>query len=500
MLALNHWINGREVPFDAEATTITVSNPATGETIATGADATQAQVDEAIASAREAQVEWAETSLAVRSRVMYTMRQLLIEHADELAEIIVREGGKTHGDGLGEIARGRETVEFATSVAAHLRGGFTTQAATGIDVHTLRQPVGVVAGICPFNFPIMVPMWMHPLALAAGNAFVLKPASPVPSASLAIAKLYQEAGLPDGLFQVVLGDQPVVEQLLNHPGIDAISFVGSTRVARIVSSTGTAAGKRVQALGGANNHAIVMPDADLDFAAKQVASGAFGAAGQRCMALPLAVVVGDVADDFIARVAARADELVVGAGTDPASELGPVISAKALERITGLVADAESRGAVLVRDGRGFTPDDPKLADGFWLGPTIVDKLPTDSPLYEQEVFGPVLGIVRAESYEEAIRIMNASPYGNGAAIFTSDGGTAREFTRQAQAGMVGVNIPIPVPVGYYSFGGWKDSLLGDVKIHGPQGLSFYTKEKVVTTRWPSGQQAQASLNFVETK
>jgi len=343
----------------------------------------------------------------------------------------------------------------------------------------------VVAGICPFNFPAMVPMWMHPVALATGNAFVLKVASVVPSASLLIARLYKEAGLPDGLFNVVAGDRGLVSEILTHPGIDAISFVGSTPVAHIVQDTGVAHGKRVQALGGANNHAIVMPDADVEFAAQHISAGAFGAAGQRCMALPVIVAVGGIEDKLIPAIKERAERIVVGPGTDPASEMGPVITRSSQERITGWINEAEARGATVVLDGRGYRPEGEEYADGFWLGPTILDNVDRDLSVYCEEVFGPVLVVIRAQTYEEAIEIVNSSEFGNGSAIFTSDGDTARHFVVDVEAGMVGVNVPIPVPVAYYSFGGWKESLLGDVHIHGPEGVRFYTKAKVVTTRWP---------------
>lgn len=499
-ITMPHWINGAEYIED-DAVALPIDNPATGEVIGYVAEASRATLDKAVAGAREAQKKWGAESLAKRTRVMYNFRQLLIDNQDAIADIIVREGGKTRGDALGEIARGLEIVEFACGIHNALKGDFTSQAATGVDIHTIRQAVGVVAGICPFNFPMMVPMWMHPMALATGNAFVLKPATPVPTASLFVAKLYQQAGLPDGLFQVVCGDRLVVEGILEHPGIDAISFVGSTPVAQIISSVGTANGKRVQALGGANNHAIVMPDANFDFAAQHIVSGAFGAAGQRCMALPVVVAVGDAADPLIERVRARAQALHVGPGKDPVNELGPVISKASRDRIFSWIDDAEAKGATVVLDGRGFLPDDEETRDGNWVGPTIVDRVGADVELYCKEVFGPVLVVMRADSYEDAIALVNSSPFGNGSAIFTESGDTARRFTLDVQTGMVGVNVPIPVPVGYYSFGGWKASLLGDIKIHGAEGVAFYTKQKVITTRWAgASQHGQIGLDFVATK
>lgn len=496
-ITMPHWINGAEVR-EAGVTPIPIDNPATGEVIGQIAEASAKVLDDAVAGARKAQQVWARESLAKRTKVMYNFRQLLMDNADQIAEIIVAEGGKTKGDALGEIARGLEIVEFACGIQNALKGDFTSQAATGVDIHTIRQPVGVVAGICPFNFPMMVPMWMHPMALATGNAFILKPATPVPSASLFVARLYQQAGLPDGLFQVVCGDKPVVEGILAHPGIDAISFVGSTPVARIISSVGTANGKRVQALGGANNHAIVMPDANLDFATGHIISGAFGAAGQRCMALPVVVAVGGIGDALVEKVLEQATTLKIGRGTEADSDLGPVISAASRDRIFSWIDDAEARGAKVILDGRGKLPVDEALAHGNWVGPTIVDQVGRDADLYCKEVFGPVLVIMRVDTYEEAVELINSGQFGNGSAIFTESGAVARQFTLDVEAGMVGVNVPIPVPVGYYSFGGWKGSLLGDVKIHGAEGVNFYTKAKVITTRW-AGQPA-AGLDFVATK
>nr|WP_255443771.1 CoA-acylating methylmalonate-semialdehyde dehydrogenase [Tessaracoccus sp. MC1679] len=495
-----HWIDGAEY-FEEGVEVLPIDNPATGEVIGGVAEASTELIDRAIASARAAQKIWGRASLAKRSRVMFNFRQLLIERQDDLADVIVREGGKTRGDALGEIARGLEIVEFACGIQNALKGEHTVEAATGVDVHTLRQAVGVVGAIVPFNFPMMVPMWMHPMALATGNAVILKPATPVPSVSLMVAKLYKEAGLPDGLFQVVCGDKQVVSHILDHPGIDAVSFVGSTPVAKIVASRCAASGKRFQALGGANNHAIVMPDANLDFAAQHIVSGAFGAAGQRCMALPVVVAVGDAHDALIEKVKARAEVLKVGPGSDPANELGPVISSKSRERILSWINDAEAKGANVVLDGRGFSSEVEGTANGNWVGPTIVDNVPLETQLYCEEVFGPVLVVVKTDTYEEAIEIVNSSAFGNGSAIFTENGQVARQFQLDVNAGMVGINVPIPVPVGYYSFGGWKNSLLGDHKIHGQEGVNFYTRTKVVTTRWAgSGSHGKIGLDFVATK
>ena len=483
MKKLSHWVDG--APYLGEPNLfIDIENPGIGEVIAQIPEASEADLNHAVEVATRAQKKWARTSLSRRTRVMFRMRELLNENMDRLAKAVVEEHGKNYSDAIGEIERGRETLDFACGIASALKGSFTSDASTGIDVYDIRQPVGVVAGICPFNFPVMVPMWMHPIALATGNAFILKPASPAPSASLLIAELYKEAGLPDGLFNVVAGDVPTVNAILEHPGIAAVSFVGSTPVARIIQQKAIANGKRVQALGGANNHAIVMPDADLDFAASHLSAAAFGAAGERCMALPVVVAVGGIGTELAEKVAEKARTINVGYGMDDNIDMGPVISASAKDRIVGLIDDAESRGAKVVLDGRPLVIEGKE--GGHYLGPTILSEVPLDAPAYHQEVFGPVLVIVSADSYAEAIALINSSPFGNGSAIFTNDGGVARRFTLDVQAGMVGVNVPIPTPVAYYSFGGWKGSLMGDMHIHGPEGVRFYTRLKTMTTRWPS--------------
>ena len=493
MKTIEHWIDGS--PYTgAPAGRIPVENPGTGEVEAELLQASAADLDHAVEMARRAQKEWAKVSLAKRVAIMFRMRQLVLDHQDEMAELIVAEHGKNYSDAIGEIQRGRETLDFATAINVALKGEFSSGISTGVDIHTLRQPVGVVAGICPFNFPAMVPMWMHPLAVATGNAFILKPASPTPSAAMLTARLYKEAGLPDGVFNVVAGNRDIVSSILEHPGIDAISFVGSTPVAHIIQNTGITHGKRVQALGGANNHAIVMPDSDLDFAAQHISAAAFGAAGERCMALPVVVAVGGIGPDLAQRVKAHAQAIKVGYGMDEGVEMGPVIDAKAKSRITGLIGDAEKRGADVVLDGRPLVI--PGHENGHFLGPTIIDAVPLDAPVYTEEVFGPVLTIVHADTYDDAMRIVNSSPFGNGSAIFTNDGGVARRFTLNTEAGMVGVNVPIPTPVAYYSFGGWKESLLGDTHIHGPEGVKFYTRAKAITTRWPSEKTYAATMSF----
>lgn len=491
---LQHWING-EYASGKPAGEIKIEDPALGEVIATIPSASSEDLDEAVKIAQKAQKEWAKISLAKRVDIMFKMRHLVLENQDKMARLIVQEHGKNYSDAIGEIQRGRETLDFACGINANMKGEHSYQISTGVDIFTVRQPVGVVAGICPFNFPAMVPMWMHPLAIATGNAIIIKPASATPSAALFTGELYKQAGLPDGLYQVLTGNRDLVTSILEHPGIDAISFVGSTPVAHIVQDTGVAHGKRVQALGGANNHAIVMPDADIDFAAKHISAAAFGAAGERCMALPVVVAVGSAGEKLAEKVKAHANQIHVDQGMAQGCEMGPVIDKKAQERIEGLITDAEERGATIVRDGRGFRPEG--YPNGYFVGPTIIDNCPKDAPAYYEEIFGPVLVITRADSYEEAIEIVNSSPFGNGSAIFTNDGGVARKFTLEVEAGMVGVNVPIPTPVAYYSFGGWKDSLLGDTHIHGPEGVKFYTKAKAITTRWPSESgHYEATMSF----
>ena len=491
---LQHWING-EYAQGKPSGEIKIEDPALGEVVATVPSASSEDLDHAVEIAKKAQKEWAKLSLAKRVDIMFKMRHLVLENQDKMAQLIVQEHGKNYSDAIGEIQRGRETLDYACGINANMKGEHSYQISTGVDIFTVRQPVGVVAGICPFNFPAMVPMWMHPLAIATGNAIIIKPASSTPSAALLTGELYKQAGLPDGIYQVLTGNRNLVTSILEHPGIDAISFVGSTPVAHIVQNTGVAHGKRVQALGGANNHAIVMPDADIDFAAKHISAAAFGAAGERCMALPVVVAVGSAGEKLAEKVKAHADKIHVDQGMVEGCEMGPVIDKKAQERIEGLITDAEERGATIVRDGRGFRPEG--YPNGYFVGPTIIDNCPKDAPAYYEEIFGPVLVITRADTYEEAIEIVNSAPFGTGSAIFTNDGGVARKFTLEVEAGMVGVNVPIPTPVAYYSFGGWKDSLLGDTHIHGPEGVKFYTKAKAITTRWPSESgHYEATMSF----
>lgn len=486
-----HWIAGQRRDQNSSRMA-QVRNPATGEVTGNVPLASGDDVGEAVRSARAAAREWRSASLARRTSVLFAMRQLLTENADELAAIVTAEHGKVHADALGEIARGIENVEYASGVAQLLKGGFSEQAATGVDVYSIRQPLGVVAGITPFNFPVMVPLWMCANAIACGNAFILKPSEKDPSASLFLAELWQRAGLPDGVFTVLQGDREAVEGLIEHPDVAALSFVGSTPVAKAIYEAGTARGKRVQALGGAKNHALVLPDADLDTAADALVSAAYGAAGERCMALSVAVAVGDVADGLVRAVAERLPGLVIGNGADAGTDMGPLISAEHRERVSGYIDQGEAAGATLVVDGRNRPIPDR----GYYLGPTLFDRVQTEMTIYRDEIFGPVLAVVRVDTYDEGLELINANPYANGTAIFTRDGGAARRFQYEVEVGMVGINVPIPVPVAYYSFGGWKASLFGDTHMYGPEGVNFYTRGKVVTSRWPEPATSRIDLGF----
>ena len=491
---VNHWINGKET-VGSTGLTQPIYNPSTGKISGHVALGDADTVAEAVAAAAAAQKSWGRVSLAKRTAILFRMRELMLAHDLELARIISAEHGKTVEDARGEIARGRETIEFVCGINQASKTEFSADASTGVDVHNLRQPLGVVAGITPFNFPAMVPLWMHPVAIAAGNAFILKPSERDPSASIFIAKLYQEAGLPDGVFNVVNGGKATVDAILEDAGIAAVSFVGSTPIAQYVQQKAIANGKRAQALGGANNHAIVMPDANIGFAASQISSGAFGSAGERCMALPVVVVVGDAAEPLIAALKLEAEKLKVGPGHSADTDMGPVITPASRQRVIDFTTEAIDAGARAIVDGRGLVVEG--FENGFYVGPTILDNVTTDLRAYKDEVFGPLLVVMRVDTYEAAIELVNSSPFGNGAAIFTSSGELARQFSIEVEAGMVGINVPIPVPVGYFSFGGWKDSLFGDHNAHGPEGLRFYTKAKVVTTRWPhQATAAAASMNF----
>jgi malonate-semialdehyde dehydrogenase (acetylating) / methylmalonate-semialdehyde dehydrogenase len=490
-----HWIDGRVHP-GTSGRTAPVFNPATGVETGLVDLASAAEVDAAVRSAVTAAAAWRTSSLSKRAAVLFAFRQLLQERADDLADVITAEHGKVHSDALGEIARGLENVEFAAGVPHLLKGGFSEQAATDVDVYSIRQPLGVVAGITPFNFPAMVPLWMCANAIACGNAFVLKPSEKDPSAALLLAELWQQAGLPDGVFTVVQGDREAVDALLHHPDVKAVSFVGSTPVAQRIYEVGTAQGKRVQALGGAKNHALVLPDADLDLAADAIVSAAYGSAGERCMALSVAVAVGDVADGLVEALAVRLPKLVVGDGAAPGTDMGPLITAEHRDRVADYVAAGEEAGATVVVDGRTA----PLPEQGFFLGASLIDHVTPEMTVYRDEIFGPVLAVVRVESFDEGVALINNNPFANGTAIFTRDGGAARRFQFQVEVGMVGINVPIPVPVAYYSFGGWKASLFGDTHMYGPEGINFYTRGKVVTSRWPDPASSTIDLGFPRTR
>ena len=491
-----HWIDGAPVSGPDGARTGPVFNPATGAPTGEVPLASSAEVDAAVRSARLAATEWRHSSLSRRSAVLFAFRELLHARTPQLAAIITAEHGKTLTDAEGEIARGLENVEFATGIPQLMKGGYSEQVSGGVDVYSIRQPLGVVAGITPFNFPVMVPLWMCASAIACGNAFVLKPSEKDPSAALFLAHLWKEAGLPDGVFTVLHGDAETVESLLAHPDIAAVSFVGSTPVARHIHQTATGSGKRAQALGGAKNHMMVLPDADIDLAADAAVSAAYGSAGERCMAISVAVAVGDAGDALVGAIASRLPKLRIGAGTDPDTDMGPLISQAHRDRVAGYIAAGAASGATVVVDGR----DADVPADGFFLGVCLLDRVTAAMTVYTDEIFGPVLCVVRAQTYAEALELINSNEFGNGTAIFTRDGGAARAFQYDVEVGMVGINVPIPVPVAYYSFGGWKASLFGDAHMYGPDGIAFYTRGKVVTSRWPDPATSTVDLGFPRTR
>jgi malonate-semialdehyde dehydrogenase (acetylating)/methylmalonate-semialdehyde dehydrogenase len=493
---VSHWINGRPVAATSGRTGA-LTNPATGEIIAEVGFASAEDVDRAVAAAKAAFFEWRSTPLSRRAEVMFLLRDLIAQNRDRLAGIISLENGKTIADALGEVARGLENVEFACGIPNLLKGGYTEQASRGVDVYQIRQPLGVVAGITPFNFPVMVPLWMLSTAVASGNAFILKPSEKVPSASVYLAELAKEAGIPDGVLNLVNGDKVAVDRLLEHPDIKAISFVGSTPVARHIYETATRNGKRVQALGGAKNHMLVLPDADITMAADAAVSAAYGAAGERCMAISVVLAVGAVADPLIAAIRERVARIKVGPASEPASEMGPLISREHRDRVAACLDTAVAEGATLSIDGRL----DPAIrANGFFLGPSLIDNAMPGMHCYDHEIFGPVLSVVRVATYAEALRLINENPYGNGTAIFTQNGGAARQFQFDVEIGMVGINVPIPVPVSYYSFGGWKSSLFGDLHMYGPEGVQFYTRSKVVTSRWPDPGASKVDLGVPQVR
>ena len=487
-----HWIGGGEHVGSGERTA-PVFDPALGVVAKNVSLANTATIDAAIASAKAAYPAWRDLSLTRRQAVLFKFRELLDSRKGELAEIITAEHGKVLSDALGEISRGQEVVEFATGLAHHLKGEYSEQVSTGIDVYSLRQPLGVVGIISPFNFPAMVPMWFFPIAIAAGNTVVLKPSEKDPSAAIWLAELWKEAGLPDGVFTVLQGDKEAVDGLLTHPDVKAISFVGSTPIARYVYETGTANGKRVQALGGAKNHMLVLPDADLDLVADSAINAGFGSAGERCMAISVVVAVEPVADSLIEKITERMSTLTIGDGRR-SCDMGPLITEQHRDKVASYIDIAQEDGATVVVDGRGITVDGDE--NGFWLGPTLLDRVPTSSKAYTEEIFGPVLAVVRVPSYEAGVELINAGAFGNGTAIFTNDGGAARRFQNEIEVGMIGINVPIPVPVATFSFGGWKDSLFGDTKAHGAEGVRFFTQQKAVTSRWLDPSHGGINLGF----
>jgi len=487
-----HWMNN--TAFDGTAgQKMPVTNPASGEVtgeVVLGSVADARAVIDAAAAAFPA---WRDTSLAKRTAILFKFRELLNERKGELAEIITSEHGKVVSDALGEVSRGQEVVEFACGIPHLLKGGFTENASTKVDVYSIRQPLGPVAVISPFNFPAMVPMWFFPIAIAAGNTVVLKPSEKDPSASLWLAALWAEAGLPAGVFNVLQGDKTVVDELLTNPAIKSVSFVGSTPIAQYVYTTATAAGKRVQALGGAKNHAVILPDADLDLAADAMVNAGFGSAGERCMAISACVAVGPIADDLIAKITERTTGLKIGDGTKD-SDMGPLVTKAHRDKVASYIDAGEADGAKIVVDGRGVQADGS--AEGFWLGPTLIDHVTPEMSVYTDEIFGPVLSVVRVQTYDQALELINNNPYGNGTAIFTNDGGAARRFQNEVEVGMIGINVPIPVPMAYYSFGGWKASLFGDTHAHGTEGVHFFTRAKAITSRWLDPSHGGIELGF----
>ncbi len=496
--AVHHWIGGRIVE-GASGRRGPVYDPATGRLAREVDFATADEVGAAVAAAKAAFPGWRALSLSKRTEILFRIRNLVETHRKDIAAHLTAEHGKVPSDALGEIARGLENLEFACGIPNLLKGGFTEQASTGVDVFQIRQPLGVVAGITPFNFPAMVPMWMFGNAIACGNTFVLKPSEKDPSASMFLAELLHEAGVPDGVFNVVHGDKVAVDAILEHPDIAAVSFVGSTPIARYIYETGTKKGKRVQALGGAKNHMIVLPDADIDMAADAAVSAGYGSAGERCMAIATVVAVGSVADPLVEAIKARLPKIKVGPGSDPEAEMGPLVTRQHRDKVASYLDSGAAQGATVVADGREHPLYD-ESDGGFFLGVSLIDRVTPAMDAYKDEIFGPVLTVVRVDTYEEAVHLVNDNPYGNGTAIFTRDGGAARQFQFEAQAGMVGINVPIPVPVAYYSFGGWKNSLFGDLHMYGPEGIQFYTRAKIVTQRWPDPGTSKVDLGFPRTR
>ncbi len=497
METVPHWINGQVATHTAERHG-DVYNPATGEVQAKVAFATVADVDAAVAAAKAALPAWRQTSLARRTRILFAFRELAERNREQLARMLTMEHGKVLSDALGEVQRGIEVIEYACGLSELLKGQYSENVSTEVDAYSIRQPVGVVAGITPFNFPAMVPMWMYPVAIACGNTFVLKPSERDPSVTNFCAELLKQAGLPEGVFNVVHGDKVAVDRLLEHPDVGALSFVGSTPIARYIYETGTRHGKRVQALGGAKNHMIVLPDADMELAADAAVNAAYGSAGERCMAISVLLTVGNAADKILPKIRERIASLKVGNGLDAASQMGPLINRQHLDKVTGYVSKGVEEGANLLADGRALKV--PGHDKGFFLGPCLLDNVTPSMVVYREEIFGPVLSTVRIPTYEAAIALINSNRYANGTAIFTNDGGAARKFQNEIEVGMVGLNVPIPVPMSYYSFGGWKNSLFGDLHIYGPDGFRFYTRNKVVISRWPDPRFRGVDLGFPQNK
>jgi malonate-semialdehyde dehydrogenase (acetylating)/methylmalonate-semialdehyde dehydrogenase len=489
---ITHWIDGKAWTGKA-ARTGEVYNPATGKLSGTVDFASTSDMDEAVAVAKRAGLEWAATSLSKRVTIMFAFREILNARKEELAAIITAEHGKVLSDALGEVMRGQEVVEFACGIPHLLKGGYSESVSTGVDVYSIRQPLGVVGIISPFNFPAMVPMWFFPIAIAAGNSVIIKPSEKDPSAQNLIAQMWKDAGLPDGVFNVVHGDKEAVDRILTHPDIKAVSFVGSTPIAKYIYETGTANGKRIQALGGAKNHMVVLPDADLDLAADSAVNAGFGSAGERCMAISALVAVGPIADDLISKIEDRMGKIVTGDGTR-GTDMGPLVTGVHRDKVKGYIEKGVSEGATVVVDGRDVVPDSD--GEGYFIGPTLFDNVTKDMTIYKEEIFGPVLSVVRADTYEEALKLINDHPYGNGTAIFTNDGGAARRFQNEVEVGMIGINVPIPVPMAYFSFGGWKASLFGDTHAHGTEGVHFFTRGKVVTSRWLDPSHGGLNLGF----
>jgi malonate-semialdehyde dehydrogenase (acetylating)/methylmalonate-semialdehyde dehydrogenase len=494
---ISHWIGGALVA-GTSGRTGPVYDPATGRQVREVDLASADEVAAAVAAAKAAFPAWRATSLSRRTEILFEIRNLVAQRRTELAALLTAEHGKVPSDALGEIARGIENLEFACGVPQLIKGQFSEQASTGVDVYQIRQPLGVVAGITPFNFPAMVPMWMFANAIACGNTFVLKPSEKDPSASLFLAELLREAGVPEGVFNVIQGDKVAVDAILDHPDVKAVSFVGSTPIARYIYETGTSKGKRVQALGGAKNHMVVLPDADVNMAADAAVSAAYGSSGERCMAISVVVAVGEVAQPLVDAIRERLPRINVGPGSDPSAQMGPLVTREHRDKVASYLESARQQGATVVADGR----EHPlfRESDGFFLGVSLLDRVKPGMDSYRNEIFGPVLEVIRVDSYPEAVRLVNENPYGNGTAIFTRDGGAARQFQFEVEAGMVGVNVPIPVPVAYYSFGGWKASLFGDLHMYGPEGIQFYTRAKVVTSRWPDPSTSSVDLGFPRTR